>query len=50
MNGFSALDSLVAAARPANIGLYSDGDLTAPERDVLRADLCRKTLADIVEK
>ncbi len=50
VNGFSALDSLVAAARPANIGLYSDGDLTAPERDVLRADLCRKTLADIVEK
>ena len=47
---FAAFDRLAAAARPANVGLYSDGKLSAPERDVLRADLCRKELACIVEK
>ncbi len=45
---FSALNALVAAARPANVGLYSDKKLTAPERDVLRADLCRRSLAKLM--
>ena len=46
---FRALDALAARARPANVGLLSDGALTAPERDVLRAELCRRELAENTE-
>ncbi len=43
---FSALDALIASARPANIELTCDGVLSARERDKLRASMCRKALAD----
>ncbi len=50
VNSFRALDQLTEAARPANVGLYSDGKLTAAERDVLRAQLCAKALAGAVHR
>ena len=41
---FSALDELIAAVRPANIGLGFDGGLSPEERDKRRAAACRAAL------
>ncbi len=43
---FGALDELIASVRPANISLLSDVDLSAAERDILRAEKCRNTLRE----
>ena len=40
----AVIDDLIASVRPANLSLLSDKRQTAAERDVLRAEKCRKTL------
>ena len=44
----SLLDDLIAAVRPANLSILSDG-LSEKERDVLRAQKCRETLQKSAE-
>ena len=42
----AVIDDLISSVRPANISLLSDGELSAAERDVLRAEKCRRTLKE----
>lgn len=42
----STIDDLIASVRPANISLLSDDDLSAAERDILRAEKCRAALKE----
>ena len=44
---FSALDDLIEAVRPANIGLRFDGAAKAGKRDLLRAAECRAAMAEV---
>ena len=44
-DSFERIDALIAAARPANIGLYSDALPEAEERDERRAELCARELS-----
>ena len=47
---FSDMDALIAAVRPANLNMLIDEPLTARERDVYRAEKCRRVMEGMRRK
>ena len=47
---FSDMDALIAAVRPANLNILIDEPLTARERDVYRAEKCRRVMEGMRRK